>query len=87
MSSKDLFLIDRILANINKGLAIPSFLRPTNLVTERKKFFTKRFYNPQFRYNPPSPDSLRKKRKLLAKLKIPSSPPFMILWQGKKMSY
>ncbi len=84
MSNKEIFLIDKILARISRGLSWPSFLRPTNLLVERKKFFTKRFYNPQFRYNLPPLDSLRKKRKLLSKLSIPSSPPYTVLWREKK---
>lgn len=44
--------IDNVLAEISSQIYITRNIRPTNSTTERKKFFKRKDYNPQFNYAP-----------------------------------
>lgn len=65
--------IDEILVNTHKKLNLLSYLKPINFDLEKKKFFERKDYNPQFRYDKPSYSELGLMITRVEKLKIDSS--------------
>lgn len=73
VAQTDFGLIDRKLVDIDKKIKLLHFLKPTNLLTEKKKFLASKKYEPQFSYRKLTFDPA----KLLAELdlvKIPDTP-------------
>ncbi len=51
--------IDEILVDVNRNLHLLSYLTPTNLTSEKEKFFSEEDYSPQFTYDKPVENELK----------------------------
>jgi len=69
----DFGTLDKKLMAFDRQIKLLYYLKPTNLLLERKKFFTKKNYNPQFRYLKPKFDAADLLSEL-NKLDCPESP-------------
>ncbi|MDF2379156.1 MAG: DUF1704 domain-containing protein [Candidatus Gracilibacteria bacterium] len=78
-----LIKIDNQLADWDRALGLVSYLRPENLDEEKKRFFSSREYQPQFRYKSPD-DGLINVRSKLQNLAIPQKRPIGVLLEQKR---